>query len=319
MKPVVEVKNLNVDYRVGKNERVYALRDVSLSISRGESVAIVGESGCGKSTFANSLLKLLPANIDTSGAVIIKGRDVFKLSNKELRNIRGIEAGIIFQEPAASLNPVFTVKEQIEEAIKAHYADMSAAELEETGLGLLNEAGIKGSERVYNSYPHQLSGGQQQRVMIAIALSCDPDILIADEPTTALDVTVQAQIIKLLEKLKKKRKLSLILITHDLHLALELADRVVVMYAGEIVEDAPIRKEKDARHPYTAALFEIIPDLKDKKKRFEVIEGEVPDVRVKKDECYFAGRCRYVRKKCRQAHPEMTEKRSHKFRCYFPL
>jgi peptide/nickel transport system ATP-binding protein len=190
-------------------------------------------------------------------------------------------------------------------------------ELKKRGHKLLEETGIKDILRVYNSYPHQLSGGQQQRVMIAIALSCNPGILIADEPTTALDVTVQAQIVGLLKKLKKDRGLTLVLVTHDLHIALELADRIVVMYAGEIAEDGGIRDEKAARHPYTRALFEIIPDLRNKKKDFIVIPGDLPDMRFFEDGCYFADRCKKVREKCRHNHPDM-EGRGHGFRCYYP-
>jgi peptide/nickel transport system ATP-binding protein len=211
-----------------------------------------------------------------------------------------------------------TIREQIEETILAHLAKTNRGELQQRGHKLLEETGIKDVERIYNSYPHQLSGGQQQRVMIAIALSCSPGILIADEPTTALDVTVQAQIVGLLKKLKKDRGLTLVLITHDLHLALELADRIVVMYAGEIVEDGKIRDEKDARHPYTRALFEIIPDLKNKKKDFIVIPGDLPDMRVFEDRCYFADRCGRVKEKCRHKHPDMEGMAGHGFRCYYP-
>jgi oligopeptide/dipeptide ABC transporter ATP-binding protein len=221
---------------------------------------------------------------------------------------------MIFQEPGASLNPVMQVKEQMQETIIAHEPGIDRKVLDEKCLNLLRETGIKDAQRVYESYPHQLSGGLHQRVMIAIALSCNPEMLIADEPTTALDVTVQAQIVRLLKRLIKDRGLTLVLITHDLHLALELAHRVVVMYAGEIVEDAQISGVKDASHPYTRALFEIIPDMQSRKSDFCVIPGSLPDMRVFMDRCYFSDRCGRVREKCLHKHPDMGKG----VRCYFP-
>ena len=318
MKSAIEIRGLSVNYRISDTERVHALRDISLSISQGESVAIVGESGCGKSTLAGSMLNLMTENALPDGSIRINEEDVLGRGNRELEKIRGVAAGIIFQDPGASLNPVTTIKEQIEETILAHFPKTGREELQKQGHKLLEETGIKDIERVYNSYPHQLSGGQQQRVMIAIALSCAPGILIADEPTTALDVTVQAQIVALLKKLKKDRGLTLVLITHDLHLALELAERIIVMYAGEIAEDGKMRGEKDAKHPYTRALFEIIPDLTDKKKDFSVIPGELPDLRVIVDGCYFADRCGRAQEKCRHKHPDMENREGHGFRCYYP-
>ncbi len=317
MDAAVQVKNLSVNYILSKYESVHALRDIGLKIEGGETVAIVGESGCGKSTLASALMRLLPENTAVKGEVKILGEDIMEKSPAELRKIRGMNAGIIFQEPSASLNPVFTVKQQIEETIKAHYKGIEKKELAAEGIKLLKETGIEGPERVYNAYPHQLSGGQQQRVMLAIALSCDPDILIADEPTTALDVTVQARIIERLKKLKQERGLTLLLITHDLHLALELSERIVVMYAGEIVEDGIIKSPKDAAHPYTEALFKIIPDIKGKKRDFRVIRGGVPGLREVKDECAFAGRCKYEKEQCRKARPSIIEGRGRRVRCYY--
>ena len=276
---ILEIIGLSVDYRLEHRELLHALRNVSLEVKAGEALAIVGESGCGKSTLASSLVKLLALNSNASGRVLLDSADVLAMTNRELETVRGVKAGIIFQDPAASLNPVFSVKEQIEETITAHLKITDKARLKEMAIKLLEETGIKDSQRVYDAYPHQLSGGQQQRVMISIALSCSPKILIADEPTTALDVTVQAQIIDLLKRLKAERNLTLILITHDLHLALDLCGRVAVMYAGEIVEDARINSEQDSRHPYTRALFEIIPDINEEKKEYAVIPGEVPDLK----------------------------------------
>ncbi|MCX7699123.1 MAG: ABC transporter ATP-binding protein, partial [Candidatus Goldbacteria bacterium] len=212
-KNIIEIKNLYVSYKISKNEYVHTLKDINIKVKKGECVAIVGESGCGKSTLANSLLKLLPGNAEIKGSIQINGINILDKFNDELSEIRGKVVGIIFQEPAAYLNPVFTVKEQIEETILAHNKNLDRRQIENIGLSLLKETGVEDIKRVYNSYPHQLSGGQQQRIMIAIALSCNPSVLIADEPTTALDVTVQLQIINLLRKLKKTRNLTLLLIT----------------------------------------------------------------------------------------------------------
>lgn len=312
---IIEIKNLDVNYKISRQEYVYALRDININIKKGETVAIVGESGCGKSTLANSILNLLPKNAEIKGSIKINGEEILNKSNNDLTRIRGKIIGIVFQEPSASLNPVFTIKEQIEETIKAHYKDIDRRELEKKGLYLLKETGIKDIHRVYNSYPHQLSGGQQQRIMIAIALACNPFILIADEPTTALDVTVQMQIINLLKKLRKERKFTLIVITHDLYLATFLADRIIVMYAGEVVEDGKIKTIKDSRHPYTYQLFKVIPDIDRKKGDFVLIKGEVPDLRVLQDRCYFYDRCFKGKKKCSQQHPEMEKN----VRCFYPI
>ncbi len=314
-KSIIEIKDLCVNYKISKSENVYALKNINIEINKGESVAIVGESGCGKSTLANTMLNLLPKNVELKGSIKIQNKEILYRSNRELTNIRGKIAGIIFQEPGASLNPVFTVREQIEETIKSHYKDKKKHELEEQGMALLKETGIDDIKRVYNSYPHQLSGGQQQRVMIAIALCCNPSVLIADEPTTALDVTVQMQIINLIGKLRKTRNLTLVLITHDLHLATFLADRVIVMYAGEIVEDGKIKTIKDSHHPYTYQLFKVIPDIDKKKGDFILIKGEVPDLRILQNKCYFSDRCFKAKQKCFRQHPEMEKN----VRCFYPI
>lgn len=311
---IAEVKSLGVDYSLEHRILLHALRNVNLEINAGESIAIVGESGCGKSTLALTLLKLLAKNSKSTGQVFIDGADITGMTNRELEAVRGVKAGIIFQDPAAALNPVFSVKEQIEETIKTHLNISDKYKLKEMSIKLLEETGIRDAQRVYESYPHQLSGGQQQRVMISIALSCSPKILIADEPTTALDVTVQAQIIELLKRLQKERNLTLLLITHDLYLALDLCSRVIVMYAGEIVEDAVIAAETDACHPYTRALFEIIPDINEDRRMFSVIAGGVPDLKTVMNECYFRNRCLRAGDKCSKSHPEMENS----VRCFYP-
>ncbi|MBN2754483.1 MAG: ABC transporter ATP-binding protein [Candidatus Goldbacteria bacterium] len=315
---IINVSGLTVKYKVKKNF-ITAVTGVSLDISAGESAAIVGESGCGKTTLANALLKLLPENAVVTGSVFMDAMDVLNADEERLRSMRGKTAGMIFQEPGASLNPLFSIKQQIEETLTAHFGKMAAPALEQKSLELLSDAGITDARRVYNSYPHQLSGGLQQRVMAAIALSCNPKILIADEPTTALDVTVQAQIVELLKKLKEEHNLTLLLITHDLHLANELASRIIVMYAGEIVEDGAVKDRKSALHPYTAALFEIIPSLDSKKRQFTVIPGEVPKPQEERAFCAFSPRCPYADDKCRTEKPELKEvKPGHFVRCFYP-
>lgn len=316
MKNALETKNLTVDYKT-PNGDVHALRKVDFALQEGAAVAIVGESGCGKSTLAAAFLKLLPANAAVTGEAFTAGEEVLSKNTAALEKIRGVKAGMIFQEPAASLNPVFTVGQQLEETIAAHRGLKDVAQLKSMSLSLLADVGIDEAERVYNSYPHQLSGGQQQRVMIAIALSCGPSVLIADEPTTALDVTVQAQIVALLKKLEKEKKLATLLVTHDLHLAIEMAPQIAVMYAGEIVEQGQVKDAGSAMHPYTRALFEIIPGIKEGKKEFRVIPGEVPDLREAKNECYFRPRCPRAGEKCGKAHPEL-EGDNHKVRCFYP-
>ncbi|MCE5300092.1 MAG: ABC transporter ATP-binding protein [Spirochaetia bacterium] len=309
----IKVKDLNVTYRLDRGERLYAIRGIDLSVEQGESVAIAGESGCGKTTLAHALLNLLARNSEPSGSVVIDGEEVLGRSNRELEKVRGVKAGMIFQDPGASLNPLFTVKEQVEETLKVHLRIMNKDELEDKGLKLLEEAGIADNRRVYGSYPHQLSGGLQQRVMTAIALSCGPKILIADEPTTALDVTVQAQIVSMLIRLKRERGLTLVLITHDLHLACMLCKRIIVMYAGQIVEDGEVNSAEDARHPYTRALFEIIPDISFKKE-FKVIPGSVPDLKKVENKCSYCDRCPNAAQKCREEAPGLTDG----VRCWYP-
>ncbi len=312
---IISVKGLSVDYITGPVEKLHALRNVNLEIAAGESAAIVGESGCGKTTLAYSLLKLGPKNSVLSGDIVIDGISIGAAKGEQLRGVRGKTAAMIFQDPGESLNPVFTVFQQIKEAVNAHMSpvpDDGAMRL--LARGMLKDAGLDDAGRVLNAYPHQLSGGQQQRVMMAIALSCAPKILIADEPRTALDVTVQAQIIKLLLSLKKEHNLTLALITHDLNVAVMLCKRVVVMYAGEIVEDGMISGIAQAAHPYTHALFDIIPDMRSGRREFRAIPGSVPDLRYPPAGCGFEPRCPRAREKCKRIHPEMEAGA----RCFFP-
>lgn len=318
---ILEIKNLSVEYKTG-GASIKALRNVNLTIASGEAVAVAGESGCGKSTLANSLLMLAGPSARVKGSIILDGSEVSAMGGEALARVRGKKAGMIFQDPCASLNPLFTVKEQIIETIEAHepVIDKSAAEMRASML--LLETGLEDVTRIEQSYPHQLSGGQQQRVMAAIALSCNPSLLIADEPTTALDVTVQAQIIKMLARLREERQLTLVLITHDLHLALEVATRLVVMYAGEVVEDFSCEDGAKPMHPYTEALFSVIPGRvigRASGSGFNLIPGEPPDMTEDINGCSFFGRCAYSKEKCGNSRPEIIYDKGRGVRCFYPL
>ncbi len=318
-KPVILIKNLSIEYKTG-GAGVKALRCVNLAVNSGEAVAIAGESGCGKSTLANSLLMIAGPSARVTGSVILDGSEVTAMDSGALAQVRGKKAGMIFQDPCASLNPLFTVKEQIIETIEAHEPGLDKGAMEVRTSMLLLETGLEDVKRIEQSYPHQLSGGQQQRVMAAIALSCNPRVLIADEPTTALDVTVQAQIMKMLARLREERNLTLILITHDLHLALEAASRLIVMYAGEVVEDFNCKEGTAPMHPYTEALFSVIPGRgRPEGARFNLIPGELPDMTQEINSCSFYGRCAYSKEKCGSSRPDLIYEKGRGVRCFYPL
>lgn len=319
MASIIEIKNLSVSYKSKNHAPVKALRNVNISVPAGGTAAVVGESGCGKSTLAYSLLMLFGKNASVTGSVTVDDSKVTEMSSAALQRMRGGKAGMIFQDPCASLNPLFTVVQQVTEAIFAHEPDTDLEQAQKRCAALLEETGLNETPRIMSSYPHQLSGGQQQRVMAAIALSCGPKVLIADEPTTALDVTVQAQIITMLKRLKKERNLALLLITHDLDLASEVSDRVIVMYAGEVVEDACPGQSRAAAHPYTEALFAAIPGKPAKEKKFAVIKGELPDMTADYSGCAFSPRCPYSKKRCGIEHPEMKYNGGRGVRCFYPL
>lgn len=299
---------------------VKAVDGVNFKVHRGETVAIVGESGSGKSITAMSILNLLekPGKI-IDGKIEFKGEDLTKKSEKEMRKIRGNEISMIFQEPMTSLNPVFKVGYQIGETLRLHQG-MDKKESHEKAIEMLRLVGIPRAEEIVENYPHQLSGGMRQRVMIAIALACRPKILIADEPTTALDVTIQAQILDFMNELKNEADTSIVIITHDLGVVAEMADQVVVMYCGQVVENAPVEKifgKSEIRHPYTAGLLRSIPDIDDEKSELEVIEGSVPNPLFLPKGCSFAPRCRYAMKKCQEFNPELLDMGdNHKVRCF---
>jgi len=306
--PLLRVKGLVTGFRTDEGF-LRAVDDVSFDVPRGTTVALVGESGCGKSVTALSILRLIewPPGRIQSGAIELEGRDLLQIPERAMRDIRGNVVSMIFQEPMTSLNPVYTVGWQIVEAVRLH-RKKARREARARAVELLGLVGIAEPETTVDSYPHELSGGQRQRVMIAMALACEPKLLLADEPTTALDVTIQAQILALLRDLQERLSMSLLLITHDLGVVAENAQQVVVMYAGRVVETAPVRGlfAKPA-HPYTRGLLESIPgDDAVPKRRLRAIEGIVPDLRGLPPGCRFADRCPMRIEKCTLEEPDLA-------------
>ncbi len=286
-----------------------AVDDVSLSLQKNEVLAIVGESGCGKSTLATTIVGLHnEVNTKVTGDIFYNNQNLAKLNDQQFNNLRGNDIGFIFQDPLSALNPLMRISEQIEEGLIYH-TKLSKQQRSERVLELLNQVGIANPERVARQFPHQLSGGMRQRVMIAIALSCKPAILIADEPTTALDVTIQAQILDLLKALQTETETGIILITHDLGVVAEMADRVVVMYAGEVVEEAPVQELfNNPRHPYTRSLLNSIPQTHSENERLEVIQGMVPSlINLPREGCRFSGRIPWIDTSSHEAKPQLHE------------
>ena len=309
---LLEVENLQTHFRAqdGINRAVDGL---NFHVNERETVAIVGESGCGKSVTAMSILRLIPEPPGKiAGAIRFNGRDLLKLSDREMRSIRGNEISMIFQEPMTSLNPVLTVGKQIGETLRLHQG-MSSNQAEARAVEMLKLVGIPAPERRVKEYPHQLSGGMRQRVMIAMALACNPKLLIADEPTTALDVTIQAQILDLMRDLKHRVGAAIVLITHDLGVVAEVAERVIVMYAGRKVEEAEVGELFRApKHPYTQGLLGAVPklgsSLTGETERLAEIPGLVPSLKQKIQGCVFAGRCSYATDFCRKVAPALELK-----------
>jgi peptide/nickel transport system ATP-binding protein len=300
--PLLELRDLNVAFDTERGQ-IRPVRDVSISIYPGQTVALVGESGCGKSVTALSILKLIPQPPGriVSGQVILEGRDLVPLPEKDMRRVRGKDIAMIFQEPMTSLNPVFTIGDQIVEAVTLHQ-HVSTKEAYEIAEKALADVGIADPGRRLYEYPHQMSGGMRQRVMIAMALACEPKLLIADEPTTALDVTIQAQILELLRDLQKKRNMAVLLITHDLGVVAENADVVGVMYASRIVEFAKVEDLFDRpQHPYTEGLFRSVPKLGDHSERLATIAGAVPNPARFPSGCKFHPRCPRTRELAKEA------------------
>ena len=318
--PLLEVKNLHTYFKTKKGI-VKAVNDVSYSLEPGKTIGIVGESGSGKSVSAMSILQLLDANgYIAGGEVLFEGKDLTKLSLNEMYQIRGNAISVIFQEPMTSLNPVFTVDRQLSEPFIIHQGK-TKKEAHELALKMLADVQIPNPEAVIRQYPHQLSGGMRQRVMIAMALACRPKILIADEPTTALDVTIQAQILRLMNELQDELVTSIIFITHDLGVINEMADDVAVMYCGQVVEKASARtifSDCKMSHPYTEGLMFSIPRL-DSKDKIEPIPGVVPHPLAIPKGCKFAPRCKYCTKKCMEEEPELKDMGNGQLiRCFYP-
>jgi oligopeptide/dipeptide ABC transporter ATP-binding protein len=313
--PLLEIKNLKLDFKQG-DKLLRAVDGVSFSLEAGETVCLVGESGCGKSVTALSIARLVPTPpaYYPEGEILLNGRDVLKMGKDELRSIRGGVVSYIFQDPSASLNPVFRVGNQIKESLKLH-RPQAATDAEV--IRLLKLVGIPAPESRIRDYPHQMSGGMQQRVMIAMALASEPKLLIADEPTTALDVTIQAQIMELLLDLKKRLGMSILLITHNLGIVGDIADRLAVMYAGQIVEMAPANQMlKRPLHPYTKSLMHSIPKLGHELERLNAIPGNVPSIGFMPTGCRFHPRCPKAKSDCSQKIPELVEvEAGHWVRC----
>ncbi|WP_149587030.1 ABC transporter ATP-binding protein [Tabrizicola flagellatus] len=302
---VLEVRGLKTVFRTRGGE-IHAVNDVSFHLRRGELLGVVGESGSGKSVTMMSLLRLLPmppAEI-RGGQAMLNGRDLLAMSDDELRTVRGAKVGFVFQDPMTSLNPVFTLGNQIMEPLIKHMK-MTKPQAEARAVELLELVGIPDARNRLYQYPHQFSGGMRQRVMIAIALACDPDVLIADEPTTALDVTIQAQILELVRELRQKLGMAIVWITHDLGVIAGIADRVMVMYGGQIVEQAPVRELfANPQHPYTRALLQTIPRITgDREARLKVIEGQPPILTAPLTACPFRARCEFRHDACDAVNP----------------
>ena len=303
---LLDIRDLRTHFHTDEGT-ARAVDGVSYQILRGETLGVVGESGCGKSVTAMSVLQLIPRPPGeiVSGQILFNGADLLTYDESKMRSIRGNDISVIFQEPMTSLNPVFKVGEQISEALILHQK-LDRAAARQRAIDMLERVGIPSPHTRVDEYPHQMSGGMKQRVMIAMALACDPALLIADEPTTALDVTVQAQILDLLRELQAQQGMAILLITHDLGVVAEMADHVAVMYAGKVVEYAPVEELfLNPKHPYTVGLFESLPRLKSKKERLEVIPGNVPNPLEFPSGCKFAPRCRYATERCRREEPQL--------------
>src|SRR3989338_3687063 len=306
--PILQIKDLKTYFYTSEGV-AKAVDGVSYDVNQGETLGLVGESGCGKTVSALSILRLIqePPGRITGGEILFEGKDLIGLSNEEMRNIRGNRISMIFQEPMTALNPVFTIGNQISEVFRVH-KQLGRKESMERSVEMMRLAGIPVPEKIAYYYPHQLSGGMRQRVMIAMALACNPKLLIADEPTTALDVTIQAQILELLRELQQEFGMSILLITHDLGIVAEMADFVAVMYAGQIVEFAAARELfANPLHPYTLGLFQSRPQLGKKKGRLDVIPGVVPNPIAFPSGCRFHPRCSYAAEACRQTDVTLQE------------
>lgn len=307
MEILLDIKGLRTEFMQDRKKTAVVVNDVSFRIYKGEIVGLVGESGCGKSVTSLSIMGLLKDTTGkvTGGEIYLEGKNLLKCSPAEMRKIRGKNISMIFQEPMSSLNPSMRVDAQMQEAILLHM-DMSRGEAKKHSLKMLSMVGIPDPERVIRNYPHQLSGGMSQRVMIAMAMSCQPHLLIADEPTTALDVTIQAQILELMQKIRRENNTGILLITHDLGVVAEMCSRVIVMYAGRIVEEASVESLfSSPSHPYTKGLIASVPKLGSGATSLPSIPGSVPDLSMMPAGCKFAPRCKMAFDKCRETEPPL--------------
>ena len=315
---LIEVKNLKTFFKTEAGI-VKAVNDVSFKVKKGETVCVVGESGCGKSITAMSIMGLVSKDtgFNDGGEILFEGKDLVKATDAEMRSIRGKDIAMIFQEPMSSLNPTFTIGFQVMEPLILHEG-LDKKTSRKRAIGLLEEVGIPRANEIVDCYPHELSGGMRQRVMIAMGLACKPKLLIADEPTTALDVTIQAQILDLMRKIKKDLNTSILLITHDLGVVAEMADYVVVMYAGKVVEEGGVMEIfKNPSHPYTKGLLKSKPIITERKEELYSIPGQVPNPVGIPDSCYFSERCEYCKPECKNTIPHLRLiEDNHKVACW---
>ncbi len=308
---IIEIKDLNIYFN--EKTRLQAVNNLSFNVKKGEIMGLVGESGCGKSLTSLAIMRLLRKNATLTGEINFLGENILNLSKREMCSLRGRDISMIFQEPLTALNPLHRVGKQIDEVLKLH-TSLSKKERREKTLELMGEVNLKDLEDTYRKFPHELSGGQRQRIVIAMAIACEPKLIIADEPTTALDVSTQAQIIDLLKEINKKKDNSLLFISHDLDLVEELCHRIAIMYAGHIVE--VVEELKDAKHPYTRCLLEAIPNPEHKGRELYSIPGRVPSLSERRDGCPFALRCPVAREDCHETLPQLLEKKDgHLVRC----
>lgn len=320
-KTLLEVTDLETTFFTDDGN-IPAVDHINFNIKEGEILGIVGESGCGKSVTSLSIMGLVPSPPGkvTSGEIILNGTDLTKLSEKQMRKIRGRDVAMIFQEPMTALNPLYTIGNQLIEAILIHNKGWKKKQAEARAIEMMQLVGLPRAEALMKDYPHQLSGGMRQRVMIAMALLCNPKLLIADEPTTALDVTIQAQILKLMKDLNNKFRTAVLLITHDLGVVAETCERVIVMYSGQIVEEAPVNTIfKNPQHPYTKGLIQSVPDMRFKKENLYSIPGSVPKPGSIKVGCRFAPRCEFAQDRCVTENPplyEVSDTIHHRARCF---
>ena len=317
-KCILQVKNLHVHY-ITDEEEVFAVNGISFDLNEGDSIGLVGETGAGKTTTAKAIMQLVPdpPGVITEGEIFFKGKDMILNTEVENQKIRGNGISMIFQDPMTALNPTMTVGDQLIEVLRRHNKNMSKAEAKQKAIETLELVGVK-AER-FDDYPHQFSGGMKQRVVITMALLCNPDLLIADEPTTALDVTIQAQVLDIMQNLKQKYNMALIMITHDLGVVAETCDKVAIVYAGEVVESGTVEEVYlNPRHPYTQGLFDSIPKLDEESTKLIPIEGMTPNMAELPTGCYFHPRCKYCQDICKTQSPDI-QGGTHKFKCHFPL